>query len=205
MDERLLAWGRAVKQRQHCKAPADRLPVLWLFTDAARLPDPLAAIARLPRGGLCGVVFRHDGVAGRADLAMQVARLCRKRGLPLVVAGDARLSARVNAGLHLRGGRWPDSRRPRQRQRSALVTSSAHDIAELRRAVSAGAEIIFLSPAFPTLTHAGSTALGAARWANIARRKVNAKIYSLGGVNGDNVHLLAGFCAGVGAISALNP
>jgi len=204
MDERLLAWGRAVKQRQRRAAPADRLPVLWLFTDAARVRDPLPAIARLRRG-LCGVVFRHDGVPGRTELAMQVAGLCRKRGLPLVVAGDAGLAARVNAGLHLRGGHWPDGRRPGQVRRGALVTSSAHDVAELRRAVAAGAKIIFLSPAFPTLSHAESRGFGPARWANIARRKVNAKIYSLGGINGDSVLRLSLFSAGAGAITALIP
>ncbi|MGI4945219.1 MAG: hypothetical protein ACRYHQ_32435, partial [Janthinobacterium lividum] len=101
MDRRLAAWARQVKARGG-KAGGG-LPALWLFTDAVRLPDPLPAIARLPRG--CGVVFRHDGVPNRAALAAAAACLCRRRGLLMVVAGDPRLAAAVGAGLHLRGGR----------------------------------------------------------------------------------------------------
>ena len=71
--------------------------MLWLFTDMVRLPDPFAAVSRLPRGA--GVVLRDDRDADR------LARLCRARGLALVVAGDARLAARLGAGLHLRDGR----------------------------------------------------------------------------------------------------
>jgi thiamine-phosphate pyrophosphorylase len=192
MDERLLAWGRAVKQRQR-----NALPALWLFTDTERIPDPLPAIGRLPRG-LCGVVFRHDGAPGRWELARQVAKLCRRRGLPLVVAGDARLAAGLSAGMHLRGGRWPSQVRVQ-----GLLTASAHTVIELRRAKAAGAKIIFLSPAFATTSHPESSGLNPVRWRNIARQTPGAKIYSLGGVTGRNAAKLLRFCAGAGAIKAL--
>jgi thiamine-phosphate pyrophosphorylase len=194
MDAGLLSWARAVKQRRRSK-----FPPLWLFTDAQRLPDPLPTIARLPKG-LCGVVFRHDQIAGRAALASQISALCRVRGIPLVIAGDARLAAAMGTGVHLRGGRWPGLIRTRH-----LITSSAHNIAELRRAEQAGARIIFLSPAFRTLSHPNQPSLGPARWANIAQRGQRAEVYSLGGVTGKNVVLLACFCAGVGGINGLIP
>src|SRR5438477_5113612 len=98
MDRRLVAWARSVKSRQR-RGPmhggGSRWPVLWLFTDAERLPDPLSAAARLPKG-LCGIVLRHDGVPGREALARALARICRSRRLVLVVAGDARLAARLH-------------------------------------------------------------------------------------------------------------
>src|ERR1041384_7766902 len=100
MDSRLLAWAFASRRR------GPKLPRLWLFTDARRLPDPRPAIARLPRG-LAGVVLRHDAEPGRAMLGRDIARICRARRLALVVAGDARLAAVLGAGVHLRGGRWP--------------------------------------------------------------------------------------------------
>jgi hypothetical protein len=75
MDERLLAWGRAVKQRQR-----NALPALWLFTDTERIPDPLPAIGRLPRG-LCGVVFRHDGeIVQEAGAAARGGGRCKAGG-----------------------------------------------------------------------------------------------------------------------------
>jgi thiamine-phosphate pyrophosphorylase len=152
MDERLVAWARAVKARQAKISPGRALPVLWLFTDEVRLPDPSDAVARLPRG-LCGVVLRHDGVADRAALARRLARLCRARRNLLVVAGDWRLAVALRAGVHLRGGR-------RQPMSRCLVnTASAHGVAELVAARRAGVALVFLSPAFATLSHPGAAGL----------------------------------------------
>jgi len=192
MDTGLLSWARAVKQRRRTK-----LPVLWLFTDAERLPDPLPAIAALPK--FCaGVVFRHDHIPGRKALATQVAALCRARKIPLVIAGDPRLAAALGAGRHLRAGRWPGPIRTR-----GLITSSAHNLAELRRAERNGAKIIFLSPAFQTPSHPNQPGLGAARWLNIAQRAQSAEVYSLGGLNGTNIRILSRCCAGAAAINGL--
>ena len=186
-----------------------RLPVLWLFTDALRLPQPGLAIARLPwrtPRHLFGVVFRHDGVEGRAALARAVARQCRPLGIALVVAGDVRLATAIGAGVHLRGG-WPTRRR---RRPGTLLTSSAHTAAELRRARRAGADAIFLSPAFPTQSHPGAPALGAVRWAALTRQgrrqgTATSATLALGGVNGRVIRRLARECQGAGFIEALGP
>jgi len=192
MDHKLVAWGRAVKSARRNEGAA--LPVLWLFTDAVRLPDPCGAAARLPRG-LCGVVFRHDGVGDRAGLGRRLAAICRARRIALVVAGDWRLARVLGAGVHLRAGRGRASG-------CRLVTSSAHTVAELRRAERAGADLVFLSPAFPTASHPGAGALGAVRWAGMARSGVG--LAALGGVDGGTVwRLPRRICRAVGAIGAL--
>jgi len=169
--------------------------VLWLFTDARRLPDPLPAIARLPRG-LCGVVFRHDGAPDRAALAKKIARLCRARRLALVVAGDARLAASLGAGVHLRGGR-----RMLIKGRG-LITSSAHGVAQMHRAKAACADIIFLSPAFATTSHEKLPGHGAARWNKLARAGRASNVYALGGISGRTILSLTGMARGAAAISA---
>ncbi len=207
MDAGLAAWARAAVAREATREPSRRLPVLWLFTDRQRLPDPLAAVARLPRGR-AGVVLRHDGDPGRAALGRALARVCRARRLVLVVAGDVRLAAALGAGVHLRGGRWPDGGRPgpirRGRSRAVrLLTSSAHTPAELRRARRAGADLAFLSPAFPTASHPGAPSLGAMRWAALARR-AGLPVAALGGVAGGTVRRLPrGLCRAIGAIGGL--
>jgi thiamine-phosphate pyrophosphorylase len=193
MDARLVFWARAVKRRRRAK-----LPVLWLFTDEARLADPLPAIARLPNG-VSGVVFRHDRAPDRAALALSVAAMCRARKLGLVVAGDGRLAARCGAGMHLRGGRKPGF----CRVRPGLVTSSAHDVPEVLRARRAGAQIVFISPAFATASHASGRVLGPVRWRGLARRAGPCLAYALGGISGQKITELAGFCYGAGAIDAL--
>jgi thiamine-phosphate pyrophosphorylase len=195
MDTRLLTWARAVKARQ-----GRGLPALWLFSDAARMPDLFAAVARLPRG-LGGVVFRHDAAPDRAALALEVARLCRARRLALVVAGDWRLARAVGAGVHWRGGRG----QRRGLRRGALVTSSAHNARELRRAGRLGVDAVFLSPVFPTASHPGAAWLGVVRWALLAH-SARPAVLALGGVSGATVARLPRFCAGIGAIGGLaNP
>jgi thiamine-phosphate pyrophosphorylase len=172
--------------------------VLWLFTDATRLPDPRVAVAHLPKH-LCGVVFRHDDQPHRAALGRDLARLCRARGLALVVAGDTRLAVALGAGIHLRGGRWPSPIRVRGR----YITSSVHDHTELRRARRAGADLAFLSPAFATESHPGTAGLGPYRWANQART-ARLAVAALGGIDGDSVRRLpARLCLAIGAIGAL--
>jgi thiamine-phosphate pyrophosphorylase len=196
MDARLVAWTRAVKTR-HAPGPT-AFPVLWLFTDDRRLPDPRAAVARLPRG-ISGVVLRHDNDPGRVKLGRALARICRARRLALVVAGDVRLAAALGAGVHLRGGRWPGPVRTRR----GLLTSSAHDPAELRRALRARARLAFLSPAFPTISHPGAAGLGPARWSRLARG-AGLPVAALGGIDHATVRRLpVGLCRGVGAIGAL--
>jgi thiamine-phosphate pyrophosphorylase len=196
METRLVAWARAVKsKRRHDRRP---LPILWLFTDERRLADPRASVARLPRG-LAGVVLRHDSDPRRAVLGRALARICRARRLALVVAGDVRLAAALGAGVHLRGGRWPGHARTRR----GWLTSSAHTRAELRRARHAGADLAFLSPAFPTPSHPEATGLGPARWSRLARA-AGMPVAALGGTNHATVRRLPMvLCRAVGAIGAL--
>jgi thiamine-phosphate pyrophosphorylase len=174
------------------------LPRLWLFTDDQRLPDPRASVAALPRGR-AGVVLRHDRHPNRAALGQDLARICKARRLTLVVAGDWRLAASLHAGSHIRAGH-----RPGPVRLAGPITSSAHNAAELRRACAAGADLVFVSPAFPTASHAGAPGLGPLRWAAICRGGRGVRIAALGGVNGRNVKRLpSGLCSAVGAIGAL--
>jgi thiamine-phosphate pyrophosphorylase len=180
------------------------LPRLWLFTDLHRLADPRAAVANLPCGR-AGVVLRHDADPGRAALGRDLARICRARRLVLVVAGDVRLAAALRAGVHLRGGRWTGMPRPR-----GVVTSSAHGIPDLLRAARADADLVFLSPAFPTSSHPGAPGLGPLRWGAMARRlppgRVRTRLAALGGVDGASVRRLGKrACYAAGAIAALAP
>ena len=162
------------------------LPPLWLFTDAGRMGDVVATVRRLP-AGLCGVVFRHDGVSGRAGLLREVAAVCRMRRLVLVVAG----AAFAGVGQHLREGRGAEG-----------LTSSAHGRAGLVRARRAGVALVFVSPAFPTVSHAGAGSLGPVRWGAMTRR-AGVAVAALGGVDGRSVRRLPRWVVAVGAIGAL--
>jgi thiamine-phosphate pyrophosphorylase len=157
-------------------------------------------VAALPRGR-AGVVLRHDADPRRAALGRDLARICRDRRLVLLVAGDARLAAALRAGVHLRGGRWSGPLRP-----CGVVTSSAHSVPDLRRALRAGADLVFLSPAFRTASHPGAPGLGPLRWGMMARQVPGLRLAALGGVDGASVRRLPrDACRAAGAIGALAP
>jgi thiamine-phosphate pyrophosphorylase len=191
--------------RLHRARPAGGLPRLWLFSDPLRLPDPLAAAARLPRGA--GVVARGLDPAMLARLAV----LARRRGLVLVVAGDGRAGLALRAGMHL-----PDRRASRHllplllARRAgapgAVLTMAAHGgAAAAARARRLRPELAFLSPVFPTASHPGAPALGALRWALAARRLGRRPVAALGGIASATIRRLPRGVAAVGAIGGLLP
>lgn len=140
------------------------LPRLWLMTDERQGEGLWAALERLPRGA--GIVFRHYRLAAKDRRALfeRVQRVARRRGLMLLVAGDAR--GLKGDGRH--GGPRPTS-------------ASAHDLREIRAAERAGARLVFLSPVFSTRSHPGEQPLGRVRFGLLARQ-ARIKVVALGGM-----------------------
>lgn len=180
------------------------MPPVILVTDEARLPDPTAAMQRLPAGA--GVLLRHYGTPGRTTLARRVAALARQRHLILLVAGaDWRLAAAAGAhGVHLPEAiarRLADPGLRLWHRRGHLLTVAAHDPAALARAARLGADAALLSPVFPTASHPGAPTLGALRFALWAGRAA-LPVLALGGVNHTTARSLR-HAAGVAAIGGL--
>ncbi|HYD38821.1 MAG TPA: thiamine phosphate synthase, partial [Allosphingosinicella sp.] len=127
------------------------LPRLWLFTDERQGEALWEALERLPKGS--GVVFRHYGLARgeRRKLFDRVRRMAKRRRLLLLAAGK-----------ELRGDGVHGARR-------GSFSASVHSLGELKTAERSGAKLIFLSPAFPTRSHPGTSTLGPLRFGLIAR------------------------------------
>jgi len=151
------------------------LPRLWLMTDERMENRLFAAIDRLPRRA--GIVFRHYSLIGaeRRALFARVRRVARRRGLMLLLAGPADMAQAWGAdGSHGRGrGRW-----------RGLRSSPVHDLREIRAAERAGADLLFLSPAFPTRSHPDAPVLGQADFARLARSS-DLPVIALGGMNAE--------------------
>ncbi|MCW5699414.1 MAG: thiamine phosphate synthase [Rhodospirillales bacterium] len=178
------------------------------MTDATRLPDPLPAVAALPRGA--AVILRHYESPDREALARKLAHLCRRRGVRLLIAGDTRLAIRVGAdGVHLpehvlaHGSRvWALWRRQR-RPRGWLVTAAAHSSAALHRAARAGIDAVLLSPVFATPSHPGARTIGPLRFTAMTGTSP-LPVYALGGINTKTARrLIASGLAGIAAIGGL--
>lgn len=185
------------------------LPAVWLMSDETRLPDPVSALAALPRGS--AVILRHYATQDRANLAHRLARACRKLGMLLIVAGDWRLAARVDAaGLHLaehaaRRGAAPGARLWLQRK-SRILSVAAHGQSGIARAEKCGAAAVLLSPVFPTASHPERQPLAQTRLAAMTRTSPVAVI-ALGGITARTIaRLNHSGCAGIAGIGfALTP
>ncbi|MDP6705440.1 MAG: thiamine phosphate synthase [Alphaproteobacteria bacterium] len=178
-----------------------RPPALVLMTDSRRLPDPAPAIMRLPADAM--VVFRHYEDPDREAKAAALLVLCRRRRLPLLVAGDWRLAARLGAdGVHLPEALAGAAAAIRRRRRWR-VTAAAHSEAALRRAADAGVDAVLLSPVFATRSHPGARTLGPRRFARLVRQ-VEVPVYALGGVDRATApRLLGSGAVGIAAIGGL--
>jgi len=163
------------------------LPRLWLMTDERQGDGLWRALERLPRGA--GIVFRHYALPRRerAALFAKVRRIAAARGLTLIVAG-APLPG--GGGTHGRAGR-------------GLRTASVHNLRELKAAERAGADLVFLSPVYPTRSHPGARPLGPRRFALIAHQ-AKVPVIALGGMDAAKARSLGGAYgwAGIDAWSA---
>ncbi|PZU77905.1 MAG: thiamine phosphate synthase [Sphingomonas sp.] len=143
------------------------IPTRWLMTDE-RLGEGLwQALERLPRGG--GVVFRHYRTAARERRALfeRVVRVARRRHLT-VVAAESRGLRRADGTHHHVG--------------FGMVTWPVHDAREAVRARRAGADVLFVSPLFPTRSHPGARAKGPVR-ARLAAGRGPGVLIALGGMD----------------------
>lgn len=204
--------ARKLNSRARRRDPgAARLPPLLLMTDEARLPDPLAALDRLPPGA--AVILRHyrDGpdAPARRALARALVPACRLRRLALLIAASPRLAAEVGAnGLHMpewqlrRGGiaAWWRRHRP-----GRLLTAACHSFPALIAAHRAGADAALLAPVFATASHAGTPAIGTIRFAAWTRASP-LPVYALGGVDAAGARRLGATgavgIAGIGGLLA---
>lgn len=170
------------------------MPKFWLFTDeklGGESPqDPLwQAVRRLPRGA--GILVRHYGwpAKQRAALLTRLEAIGKRRGLVVVASGIAG----ARGGVHRPAG----SRAPARR---GLVTAAAHSRREVAQAFANGADLVFLSPAFPTSSHPGQPALGPVRFGLIAQA-ARGPVLALGGMNRARARRLSALGAvGYGAI-----
>lgn len=143
------------------------LPRLWLMTDE-RLGEGLwDALERLPRGS--GVIFRNYAtpLPERRTRFARMLAVAKRRRLVLVRAGHAAM--RGEMGVHNGRGR-------------GLRTTAVHDRAEMVAARRAGADLIFVSPVFPTRSHPGARTLGPVRLGLMLRGATSPAI-ALGGMD----------------------
>ena len=153
------------------------LPGLWLMTDE-RIDDAnlLASINRLPRRQ-AGIIFRHyrTPVAKRRSLFRQIATIARRRGLIVLLGGKASTAIAWKAD----GWHGPDDRLLTCRK--LIHSRAAHDLREIKTTMQSRADLLFLSPLYPTRSHPGEPSLGRVKFARLAWQST-LPVIALGGV-----------------------
>lgn len=132
----------------------------------------MKALHHLPRGA--GVVFRHYGLKRKARRRLfdNVRAVTRRRRLLLLLAGEARTARAWQA----------DGWHGRSKGPATLIHSApAHSVPEMRIAEQSGADILFVSPVFPTRSHPGAPTLGRVRFAMLVRH-AKRPVIALGGM-----------------------
>ena len=165
------------------------VPDIWLLSDArndAVLEQALAALP--PRSGM---VFRHYHLGGdeRRRRFDALAAQARTRGVTVVLSGSAEQAQRWGAdGVYGAPHRLGEPS-------GFLRLATAHGAAELQAAQAAAASAAFLSPVFPTRSHAGTHCLGPDRFLELARSAA-LPVIALGGMDARRAAQIAWPCWG---------
>lgn len=190
------------RSRCHNEVRHAALPRLWLMSDARIEDDLWQIIAHLPPGS--GIILRdyHAPRHVRQARARRVAAFARRQGLIWLWSGSAREARALGAdGVH--AGRGQSL--PRRAEARALVRSApVHNLRALRQAERRGADMVLLSPVFPTASHPDARALGRFRAAALASATC-LPVIALGGMTPQRARRMQALgLSGWAAISALS-
>lgn len=153
-----------------------------MFSDAERLPDWRDVLSAQPRH--VGLVLRDYDAPHRADLAADMAHLCRREGRRFAIAGDRNLARQHGALFHC-----PSYLIARAAARGGGVSkgdmAATHNAQEIMAAHRAGFGAVFISPVFATNSHPKARPLGLLRAQKLLylAQTLGLKAYALGGMN----------------------
>lgn len=181
---------------------------LYAVTDRAwvgKLTLPQQVEAALKGGATC-VQLREKNLADSSILAeaREISALCKQYRVPFILNDNVALAAQCGAdGVHL----GQEDMDPAQARRilgpDAIIGVSAHNVAEAKAAVAAGADYLGCGAMFATTTKTNVTALPKETLRAISAA-VPVPVVAIGGISKQNLLSLA-HCgeAGVALVSAI--
>jgi len=176
-----------------------KLPELTLITHSNNKPnsDLFNTFHAALAGGVQQIIVREKTM----DSARLLAFASRLRDITsqyqakLIIHSQADIAKAVNAdGVHLASCNIAEipAMRDWLDMPNISLSTSCHNLKELRASHQSGADFSMLSPVFPTQSHPGSPALGIDRFKQIAE-KSPLPIIALGGIHANNRPQLKGF------------
>ena len=181
---------------------------LYAVTDRAWVGEqtlPQQVEAALKGGATC-VQLREKDLGDAAILAeaLEISALCKRYGVPFILNDNVALARQCGAdGVHL----GQEDMEPAEARRilgpEAIIGVSAHNVAEARAAVEAGADYLGCGAMFPTHTKTDTNVISRQVLADVCA-SVPIPVVAIGGIHRENLLQLAG-CgeAGIAVISAI--
>ena len=172
-----------------------RSGILIYMTNDSEICDIPALTRRLEQletGTL--VIFRYYNASERRLISKRVCDICKRLGLPFLLAGDPKLARAIKAdGLH--GPRWLLPRQGLWQGFDGILTASCHNPSEIRQARLGGADFGLISPVWKTPSHPDTEPLlvrGLHGLAKVARAPMGPPlpIVALGGLSATNTQRL---------------
>ena len=181
---------------------------LYAVTDRAwvgKLTLPQQVEAALKGGATC-VQLREKNLADSSVLAeaREISALCKQYRVPFILNDNVALAAQCGAdGVHLGQEDMDPAEARRILGPDAIIGVSAHNVAEAKAAVAAGADYLGCGAMFATTTKTNVTALPKETLRAICAA-VPVPVVAIGGIHKDNILQLKGSGAdGVALVSAI--
>jgi thiamine-phosphate diphosphorylase len=174
--------------------------------------DPDACYGRTPAdiarmaldGGACVVQWRDKRRPKGTQLGdvAEIAVLCRKSSVPLIMNDDADLAVAAAAdGVHVGQHDLPASVARRILGAAAIIGVSTNTVDEAIAAVDAGADYVAVGAMFPTRSKDDTRPAGITRLREI-RAAVRVPVVAIGGIDADNASQVID--AGADAIAVIS-
>lgn len=180
-----------------------RLAPLILMTDPERLPNPVAAASKLPKGA--AVIYRHFGAKNREAISRTLRQVTFSRGQQLLIGNDPELALETGAdGVHFK--RTADLALPAQWRKRCpdwIITMAGLKEDGAYNGEMTALDAVFISSIFPSQSPSAGTPIGL-QGLQDACRELPVPVIALGGINAKNASSLSGSGAyGLAGISGI--
>ncbi len=170
-----------------------------LFTDRKKISNFEKVIKNLPKNS--AIIIREYDLAkkDRKDFAKKISTLARVRNdLKILVGKDFALAKEIKAdGIHFSDfDKLPlQFFKKNSFPKNFIFSFSCHNLRSLFKSIKLRADMIFISPIFPSSSHIDAKNLGIMNLAKIAvqNKKQNylfGNLYALGGIKKENLKML---------------
>lgn len=169
------------------------------MTDPKRVPDPIAAAQKLPRG--TAIIYRHFGSAHRFVDAEALRQITFKRGQQFLIGADPELAMEVGAdGVHFtRDAALKDPALWRQRCPDWIMSMAGIKSGDYQGDLSK-LDGLLISSVFPSQSSSAGEPIGIQAFTEKARA-LPVAVFALGGVNKETApKLLGSGAAGIAGI-----